>query len=276
MFAARRRFLGLRRRDGTTGSRAWETLALDLDGEATTADKARAFVGVCRSTTKASSSIDGARGVDDALATIVQALAVHRPDVESASDLATRDGVSTWVLVLDDVGGGDDAGAPGHLYVAGAPAARPTFGPSDRWRLGPGVDFPDGYVAGGTWVSGPPREVVVPVDVFGPPVPWVVDSVVTVSLATGEGVLVGAAPVGPLRTAMTSSLASLGICPSDPAFASVLGAVDAAPDLVFGAPRLQRTDATCDAVSVAIGFELVSTGEPSGTGWLPPAVPACK
>lgn len=275
MFAARQRFLGLRGRDGTASSRAWETFALDLDGENTTSDKARGLVGVCRPTTKDAFAVDGAKGVDDAFATIVKTLSAGRSDLEQAADAATAAGVSTWVLVLDDVGGDDDARAPGHLYVAGAPTARPTFGPTDHWTLGPGVDFPEGYVSAGTWVSGPPHEVALPVDWFGPPTTWSVDTIVSVSLGDGHGTLVGVVRVEALRTAMGAALGSSKLCPSDPTFASVLASVEAAPDLVYHAPRLQDPGRTCDAVSLAIGFQLAETGEPR-TGWTPPPVPPCE
>lgn len=246
-------FLGGVDRTGHASSRAWQAFGFDLDGRATTKTEGAS----CRAEVRKD---DGKGGVDNMFgAEIVSIMRSLDPTLETKTNADLASGAWTWILVIDDVGGDDDAKAPGHLYLGAGHAGAPTFGVSDHWPAMEVAAFPEGYVAGGTWVSGTPRAMELPLRIVRQPVLLSLqEAIVTLRLADGDGVVAGALPDAALRKQYLELMHGALSCLKGPAMEPIfVSHVDFARDLRLGSGDAA---APCDAVSFGVGFHAAPTG----------------
>jgi hypothetical protein len=280
----------------------WRAYGFDLDGRDTTADDSIANRGTCTRRPGALTRFlqDGDGGIDDNFGQhVMPAVRSFKSDVESFLDDAIAAGKFTLLLRLDGVSAANDPHVPGALYLASAfagGASRPTFTEADHWPIdptsladgasidAPKVTFPDGYVAGGVWVSGSLGAGTLDLGLLvgGTDGPLPIESpVIAVPLGdlgqSGQGTIAGAIATESLKVGLTPVARRLGICPGGNVYDSVVSTLSLAADLVSGAPHLQDTSVECDAISVGIGFDLAPTGAPSGVGPqpAPPAPDQC-
>jgi hypothetical protein len=167
---------------------------------------------------------------------------------------------------------------------SGTPAPAPKFTTADHWPVvntslnnptgsitdatNAKLTFPNGYISGGYWVSGPlgSGTINLTISLSGADITLPIESgVIAVKLSDGsDGTIAGAVDTTALQTALTPVAVKFGICPGSGTFTSVVQTLTEGADLVTGAPQLQDTTKTCNALSIAIGFTMAPTGTPSG------------
>lgn len=245
--------LGQVDRSGRLSSKAWAAFGYDLDGRQTTMTEGASCKGEVR-------RVDGKGGVDNSFGGDLIALLLSlRFDLESATSGDMPRGTWTWVLVLDDVGGDDDARAAGHLYLGVGHAGSPSFTAADHWPATKVADFPDGYVAAGTWVSGAPRAIDLPMRLGGHPLALSLkEAFVTLRLADGAGIVAGALPRESFEPEYVALMHGIQSCLKGPPYDEVFRShVRSALDLRLGSAD---PSAPCDAVSFGVGFHAAPTG----------------
>jgi hypothetical protein len=245
--------LGRFDRSGRRNYRAWAELGYDLDGRQTSRAGEASCKGVAR-------QVDGKGGVDNAFGSeVMSMLESLRFDLEPTTNQDLPRGTWTWILVLDDVGGDDDAKAAGHLYLGGGHAGAPTFTTADHWPATKVADFPDGYVAAGTWVSGTPRALDLPMRLAGHPLALSLkDAFVTLRLADGTGIVAGALPKETFEPQYLSLIGGIQSCMPSPHYDELFRThLPFALDLRLGS---SDPSAPCDAVSFGVGFHVAPTG----------------
>jgi hypothetical protein len=271
---------------------AWRCYGFNLDARTTTSAQSKLGDTSCKRRPGAPGSAlaDGAGGIDNHFGRDV--LPVLRSLDRCLDDRAFGADGLTFFLRVDGAVDGDTASAPGALYVARAAA---TDGGAKKLARSdvPVADFHDGYVTGGTWVSGSPsaQTIDLPLQVgfefelaetkpegcprkaeLRLPLSEVVLSVQVFD--GGGGIVAGAIASDALGDAVRSWLADFAICGrSADAIAEAL--MTNASDLVAGAPKLRDPTKTCDAVSFGAAFPLARTTDPGEYGAFPPRANSC-
>ena len=77
------------------------------------------------------------------------------------------------------------------------------------------------------------------------------------------GTIAGAMNTTKLKESLTPIARKFGICPGNATYDQVVNTLTQGADLVSGAPKLQDTTKTCDAISIALGFDVQPTGDHS-------------
>ena len=296
-FAVQRFQLGITRKGTTiTDPNAWKDFGFDLDQRVTTLDDSKTSNNSCKRQAGSPTSIlaDGTAGIDNNFGGhFMQVVKSLKSDAEDATNLGVTNGTYTLLIRLDNVGPGDNARVPGALYVGRNLGTTPTFTEKDVWPVTSDslVDgatiavskfsFPNGYMSGGVWVN----------DDFGAassdlPVPFfsgiltlpLQSSVVAFDTKGGSvGMIAGGVLTEAFKAAMTPGLKSFGLCPGNATYDQVVDTLTQSADLVGGAPRLQDTTKTCDAISIGIGFIPQPTGAPTSVASpLPPPPDGCR
>jgi hypothetical protein len=270
--------LGLTPRDSTAKSvNAWKDYGYDLDGRTTTADDSKNGTNTCTRVTGAPSGMltDGNLGRDNNFGGhIMQTISQLQAGAEDSFNKSIADGGTTMLLRLDNVGAADNANVPGAIYVT-APmptGTTPKFDGTDAYTvlttsLADGttianakVKFTHGYMAGGVWVSGVPSSSEVanlPLPTFGWIETPVTSPIFSVNVADGtNGTIAGAIGVSDFQAALGPWARSFGICPGSSTYQQVIQTFTMSADLSLGHPQLQNVGATCDAISMGIGFTL--------------------
>jgi hypothetical protein len=301
-FAVNALHLGLTdRATGMPNINAWKSYGFDLDGRNTGLAASKENLDSCTKVAGAPSNVllDGNLGTDNnfgsQVMTVLQSL---KSDNEATINAGIIDGSSTLLLRLQNVDPSyaDGTGVTGAIYIAhGGTGFTPKFDVSDHWPIVTSslvnatsigdasnavVKFPAGYVSGGYWVSGPLGDGTVSLSMVLDGVALTLplqSGVLTVRLSDGsDGTIAGAVTVSDLVTATTPLVESFGICPGNSTFTDVIQTITQSADLVTGAPQLQDTSVTCNAVSIGLGFTVQPTGVPTTTVAQPPNGPnAC-
>ncbi|MBI2396062.1 MAG: hypothetical protein HYV09_41245 [Deltaproteobacteria bacterium] len=274
-FAVKRLQLGVSDRvTGAPSAYAWQQYGWDLDGRATSAEDSKISLDSCKRPAGSPTKVltDGALGRDNNFGQHFMAVMKSlKSDIEEAVNGQIAGGESTLLLRLDGVGGDDDPSVPGALYVAGARGAAPMWDGADVWPIdGTSVDsmkepkakFPKGYMAGGVWVSGEigSTTTAFPLPGFLGMGAWVTleSAVLTFDVKTGaNGTIGGGVAVSNLIAGFRPAFESFGICPGNATYDQLVMTLAQSADLVSGAPQLQDTARTCDAISIGLGFVAV-------------------
>lgn len=294
-FVAKRIYFGTLDHDGAPTADAWREWGYDLDGRCTS-DVAAAATGHCKPVADPSYLVDGAACRDNNFGARFLSLLVAGTKSNFEADTVTSllGGSATWMLRLDDVGDGDDDPyVPGAFYVTGSTDDPLKFDGTDlRDVLGdslvggdlekPITRFPKGYLKGGVWVSGELAAATLRIP-FGKKAsaPLAYDAMVmTTKLSTDRakatgGVLAGVLSVSAFEAFLAPIAADSKICPGDPLYKSIVGAIARYPDLSLGAPSLQDPSKTCDGVSMGIGFELAPVKPPTNVVPVAPPPSGC-
>jgi len=274
---------------------AWRDYGYDLDGLCTSKDDSRISANTCKRTSGSATNVltDGNLGIDNNFGQhTMSVLKSLKADVEEAGNAAIAAGKRTLLLRLENVGPNDNSKVPGALYLAGAMSSGvvPNFDSTDLWPIDtrslvdggsvdkPTASFPNGYMAGGVWVSGPigggaSADVEIPA-FDGALRLKLKQAVISVDVASGAmGVIAGAVAVSDLQTEFTKFAKSAGICPGNATYDQIISTMTGSVDLSVGAPNLQDTTRECDAVSVGLGFTMKPTGTPTSAKAPPPPPP---
>ena len=284
--------LGQHDADGSRDACAWKAIGFNLDGRITTADDSKNGNDTCHRRSGAASGIlaDGVGGIDNNFGAHLMATAASlntappdggpgpRPIDIQVSD-ALAHGAETLLLRIDDLPDvADDSHAPGALYAVAPLGAEPTS--IDAWSVyddalvdgadmsQPKVTFPDGYVSGGTWVSGAATARITLPSFWGGNVweriEWPIEAgALTFQLVGGGGVLTGAMPVKALDAAIRPIAMAFGICPGNATYDQVITTLTQPADLVLGVPQLQDPSRECDAISIGVAIGMVPALPPT-------------
>ncbi|MBL8716665.1 MAG: hypothetical protein JNL79_11750 [Myxococcales bacterium] len=294
-WVAKRIYFGTLNHDGAATPEAWREWGYDLDGRCTgTADLSGPTT--CKAVSDPSVLLDGDLCRDNNFGARFLGLLVAGTKSSFESDTVTSllGGSATWVLKLEDVGeGDDDPYVPGAFYVTTSTDTPPKFdGTETRDILAdsviggdlgtPVTRFEKGYLRGGTWVSGElgPATLRIPFGGKGSAPLGFSAMVMTTRLSTdrtkaGGGVLAGVMSVPAFEAFLSPIAADAKICPGEPLYKSIVGAIARYPDLSLGAPSLQDPTRTCDGVSMGLGFELAPILPPTRVVALPPPASNC-
>lgn len=285
-FAAKKLLLGITKRStGSPDANAWKEYGYDLDSRTTTRDDSKISANSCKRVAGSPTNVlaDGDLGRDNNFGQhIMSVIKSLKADAEDTVNALIADGRMTLVLRLDNVGPSDNASVPGALYLASALGSPPKFDGSDRWPIDsssvdamkePRAKFPKGYMAGGVWVSGEIGTSSAPIPLPGFGTVPLESVVISFDVASGTGgTIAGASLSTKLTEALTPMMKQYGICPGNATYDQVVATIQQAADLVSGAPKLQDTSRECNAISIALGFNVAPT-TPSGAIVTPPSIP---
>ncbi len=272
-FALKGLKLGVTTRDGKKESGAWKDYGYDLDGRITSESDSQGQVNTCKRKAGASPKAlaDGNEGRDNNFGQhVVKTIASLKSDAEDAVTGAITDGDFTLLVKIDNFTAEDNASAPGTVYVANKfkdGAEKPTFAEGETgWQIvkDSALSFPSAYIANGMWVSGDfgTGTINLNISLAGASISLPIDSgIITMKVDGTEGTIAGAMNTDKLKDALTPVAKQFGICPGTSTFDTVVNSLTSSADLVSNAPNLQDPSVECNAISIALGFDAVKTGD---------------
>jgi hypothetical protein len=254
--------LGDTRRDGVPTPDAWKDYGFDLDGLQTGSDTTCQ----CKPAEGAAPSVlaDGPGGIDNAFGrNLVPIFSALQPELSVTVTEAIADGA--FNLGFDLLGAQESDAMP-----APATVVELRIGETGAWETSfesldgdgePIVVAEGGWVAGDTWVSGPIDRLVLPLPLDGATLALTIhDAVVVMELdedraGATNGTIAGHLVTEELVDALAEYAGSAdpSLCPPSPTFESIAQQMRQASDVVAGAA--QDPDATCNGISIALGFE---------------------
>jgi hypothetical protein len=247
---------------GVVDANAWKDYGYNLDARSTTNEMSATSVNSCKRAPDSPTNVlaDGNEGRDNNFGKhVVSVLKSLKDNFEQDINAGVTAGAATLLLKLDNFGGRDNPSVPGELYVA---AKRGSCG--EGWAIDTRsldgaktarLKFPSGYIAAGTWVSG--------TGTFDLPLPWmghlmqlpIEGATISFRPVSGDsGTIASAANPDAMIEALSPMLMQFGICPGNTAYDQFVLTVRSTVDLVSGAPNLQDTAVTCNALSLGLGF----------------------
>lgn len=279
--------LGLTRKtDGVADANAWKDYGFDLDNKSTTKEQSKGSEGTCKRREGSPTNVlaDGNKGIDNNFGQhVMSVIKSLKADAEDAVTGAVKDGSFTLLMKIDNFTTEDNSKAPASVYVANdfnMKMGAPTFSENETgWQIVDGsltdgktianakLTFPDAYIANGYWVSGDfgKGRINLNISLSGADISLPIDSgIISFKVADGtDGTIAGAMNIEALREALTPVAKRFGICPGNATYEQVISTLTQSADLVSGAPNLQDTSKTCDAISIALGFTAKKAGDHS-------------
>lgn len=283
VLAVNKLYLGDADRNGSPSQTAWQKFGYDLDGYASTKNSTY-HCQVNEGGTKSNIQTDGDKGIDNSFgANIMPVIIGLASDAGTMVNEEINQGSFTIILEVNDVGGGSDyVNLPAALYAGAEMAAPPNWDGNDEWPVycelmttcsetgtpqlpdnTSKVKFPTSYMAGGTWVSGSKGTVNLSLAISGFTLSLDINqAVLTADMASGNpptsatnGVIAGVLETEALITSLTKVAGSIStsLC-SGPTLDSVAQQIRAASDIMKNGT--QNPDATCDGISVGLGFDM--------------------
>lgn len=303
VLAARRLFLGDRRTDGTPDSSAWEDFGYDIDGYKSTKSSA-AHCQPVATANPASVKTDGNGGIDNSFgANLLPILSGLAPDMSTSVNDNIAAGEFAMLLQIDGLGAGADyVDLPSALYFGTTMTSPPAWDGNDAWplscllledcretgtkQLDQGnrslLRFEHSYVANHTFVSGPRANVSLALSFAG----------VSFNLDVGQAVLTAdldaaASPKSGTNGSLSGIIdteqlvGSLGniagsvstsLCEGE-ALETVKQQVREASDIMVDGT--QDPNATCNGISIGIGFQLAEVKLGTVMDKSPPGADPC-
>jgi hypothetical protein len=294
-YAIHQLLLGDTDRMGNPSMIAWQTFGYDLDGKVTTA----ASTDVCTLVAGSSKQVqvDGQGGIDNAWGSQIMPI-VDTLDSTATQTLNASLQGGAWTQMIDVVGFDDSAGnmtsAVGlqGVVLAGATyPGVPAWNVTTNWPVAPELitgctlttGCPSGtnpvtdatihlmaFQSGGTFVSGPPVPLSLPIALFGQPLILnVASAVITFSpQAPGSvtnGTIAGVIATSDLVTAFeqTAGSISTSLC-SGSALESIAQQLEQTSDIVLNGTTVSNEAGTpCNAISIGLGFNATEIAAPS-------------
>ena len=286
-YALQQLFLGDTDRQGNPSTTAWQAFGYDLDGKVTSASSAD----VCTLIPGASRQVqvDGNCGIDNSWgANLVPLMLMVDPGASAQVNANIRGGSWTSMTYVDgfDDSAGNMTTADGlwgaQLLGAKYPGGPPPFDTSTNWPVDPtsvlGCSYPAGCAPGtdpvqhavskfdgafqtrGTFVSGAPQTVVLPLDVGGE------DFVLNIQGATitfdpdfpgavHDGTIAGAILASDLAGQLAQQMGPTPSLCASTAYQSVVLQVEQTADIVLEGTTVSNPSGTmCNAISIGLGF----------------------
>jgi hypothetical protein len=296
-YAIHQLFIGDTDRMGVSSADAWKNLGYDLDGKVTTA----AATDVCTLVPGASKQVqvDGFGGTDNSWgANIVPIIVTLNSAASQQINQGLQAGAWTqlaYVTGFDDSAGNTTSalgltgvGLAGAAYPGGAPA----WDLSTVWPVAPGsvngctatggcpagtdpvasaaVTFPKAFQVNGTFVSGVPVPITLPIAFGGQPLVVNIQSAVITFDPAGPGQVTNGTIAGVVSTTdLINSLQevagriSTSLC-SGSAFQSIATQIEQTSDIVYdGATISNSPGQACNAISIGLGFNATEVAAPS-------------
>lgn len=249
-------------REGLPTPDAWEDYGFDLDDRNTGADTGCQ----CQPASGAPPSVlrDAPGGVDNSFGrNVLPLFSAFEVDLSGTVTQAIADG--TFNLGFDLLGAQETDAMPSPATVVqlrnGSTGTWETSFESLDGSGDPVTRAEGGWVTSDTWVSSPIDRLVLPLPVGGTTLALTLHDVVVVMELDGDragatnGTIAGHLVTEELVTAFADWAGSIdaSLCPPSPTFESIAQQLRQASDVVAGAP--QDPSVTCDAISIALGFE---------------------
>jgi hypothetical protein len=272
-------FLGDTDRSGTKSPSAWQGFGYDLDGVATVdvdgdgkitgADLEGKNCAPVQSEANAKNLEDGPGGIDNSFGrNIVSFIGSVLPDPSNEATAAIEEGSFTIALEMETLGTGANYDPiPTSLYAA-------VGGDDGTWEIVPElldasgeplIKFPNAYVVDNTWVSGEPQTITLNLAIAGVDLSLNINNAVIAVKLNGDrsggsdGVIAGVLEtealvreIGEVASVLAGD-STEGLCPGDTLFDSVMQTIRNASDIMKDGT--QNAGATCDGISIAIGFD---------------------
>ncbi len=288
-------------RNGTPSPQAWKDYGYNLDGKISTKDA----TDLCQPYGGGSKALvypDGNGGIDNAFGKVLMALFTSfTADFTVQVNGAIMAGHYSYLIPVDALGtGANYAGLGARFYHGSSLNQLPAFDGTDVWPVtaeslfDPAdittarVQFPESYVNGQTWVSGPPTtiEMTLVADTLVLAMP-LTSAVITMDLAPDRsgasmGIIAGVLPVEPFIEEFRKAAGSFSesLCEGT-TFDSLADSLRQGADILStcssDAPETCQDPAqTCDAISVGIGFEARTAQLGAVAAPVPPLPDPCE
>ncbi|MEZ4223091.1 MAG: hypothetical protein R3B13_19265 [Polyangiaceae bacterium] len=290
VLAIRRVRLGEIDPSGAPNPNAWASMGYNLDGLIST----KTGTNHCKRqpNTSPTNQEDGNGGIDNSFGkNILPILKTFVPVPSGEAAAALEQGGETILLKLDNLDAAtNQTGINASAYQASALTGLPSWNGSDVRSVTSDsvnggnvsdakVKFPSSYVANGVWVSGGAGgTLTLLLSVGGTPLPLPISRVlITMNVhgpgaAATQGMIVGVIQTEALVAEfekVAGTLTAGQLCPGNPTLEGALVSVRQASDIMADGSNGDPNQ-TCDAISVAIGFE---TGPVQLGGLAPPVAP---
>ncbi len=285
--------LGDTNRDGSPSPSAWEQYGYNLDGKISTEHS----TDLCQPYPGASLALiypDGDEGTDNAFGKVIMSLITSfEPDASLQIDQAITAGQYSYLIDIDDLGGGPSyLGLASRAYEGSLLGQIPAFDGSDSWpvtaeSLGSPPDlssalfqFPSSYVNGHTWVSSPPGHYEIRLFLMRPMVLSIEHAIITMELSAdrssgSNGVIAGILEVEPLVEEFRKLAGSFdeSFCGGS-TFDALADSIRQAADILSDGS--QDPNQTCDAISLGLGFEASAVQLGAVAAPAPPPADPCE
>jgi hypothetical protein len=287
-FAIHELFLGDTDYNGTADMNAWESFGYNIDGKITTA----ASTNVCTlnsggGTFGMQAQQDGNGGIDNSFGANIYNGVLLMVDSTASMTVNTDIADGTFTLMFDVTGLSSSAtqtatGLSAQAFAGGkfGPGA-PTWTTADNWPiLGTSgllknssppfqstIQFPDAYVVNGTWVSGTPTMISLALSLEGISLTIPINQAVitfdhTTATHGANGVISGVIPTATLVSGIMNLAGHISpsLC-SGSALTGILAEITDASDIMMDGSN--NPGATCDAISIGLGFTADQIGQPT-------------
>jgi hypothetical protein len=183
-------------------------------------------------------------------------------DFSKRINLAIASGKFTVLFALSQLGPGasyDPLAA--QIAAGGQLGSMPKFDGTDLWPViaGTQASFPNGYVVGDTWVSGPGQPIVITLSADGVTLSLAIHHpVVTMPLDAAHqkatrGIISGVIPTSPLIQQLQIALSPIPTLCGDDGGQSGFAQIAEASDILQDGT--QDPTQTCDGISIGLGFD---------------------
>ncbi|MFO0551697.1 MAG: hypothetical protein U0271_25145 [Polyangiaceae bacterium] len=263
-------YIGTKTRSGTESGDAWKDYGYDLDGQITAGD----FTKHCKPAGGAAPANvfpDGNEGRDNAfgkvlLPIIKTAAMTSVQDLEAELNNAISGGSFNIMLNITDLGTAENYDPLNTLLLAGKEGVGTTWKAAPEFLNNPAdinsskVKFPESYLNANTWVSGSKGTLTLSIAIAGFDLDLNINSaVISMELDAGHTTATNGVIAGVLNTAeLVDQLRSV-IGAVDPSFCEgaavegILNQITMASDIM--ADGTQDPNATCDGISIGLGFD---------------------
>jgi hypothetical protein len=288
-FAIHQLFFGDTDTDGGVNATAWQQFGYNVDGKITTATSTN----VCTLTNKggvwgSNAQLDGNGGIDNSFGENLFPGLIEAVDPMASATLNGQIASGVFTVMFDVTGLTADTAQTatglttqvfgGGLFLVDGGLAVPSFTTADQWPvLASGLSkatppfvskqrFPDSYVVNGTWVSGSPADVNLPLSVDGNTLPVLIHHAVvtfqhTTATHASAGQISGVLKTSELVAAVVAIAGRISpsLCPAS-AVAGLVTAIDDAQDILVDGTN--RAGTPCDAISIGLGFTADEVAQP--------------
>lgn len=290
-FAINQIWLGETDRAGITKKDAWKTYGYNLDGQVTNVVDGNSpdLAHVCKRVTSAKPSVhqDGDEGIDNAFGKEILGLLAATPLASPSRSVTDALQAGTFTIMLKLKGLTDDPAQTntalgGTILIGGRfdtdPAVRPGFLTTDTWPFlkDPQVPITGAYIRNGVFVNGKGgSQVKLSLSVGGQSLDLTVNGALIsfkhnpAGHSLDEGTIAGVVRTEEFVTSIANIAGSLGLC-SGAIVEGIKSSVRFASDMM--ADGTQNPAATCDGISIGLGFTAKQIGAP--TTEAPPPPPA--